>query len=327
MVSGSRVVHDRGMDAPQLISRQQALAAGISDSELRRRCLDGSWWRVRAGRYVNAPEPGLTPAGRHLVLALATCEAMPEDAVASHCSAVVLHGVPCWSIPLDRVHLTRNRINGGRVTNQLVVHSAQLTPDEITIVNGLQVTTAPRTVVDIARSASFEQAVVIGDNALHQGLTTADELQECLSRARHRRGARRAAHTIDFLDGRSGSIGESRSRVAFREGGLPAPELQARVFTDDDVCVGRVGFLFPELGVIGEFGGKMPCQSALRTPGQGVIAEKNRADRLRALGWMVVRWTWQDLTDPAHLARRIRAAGRAAAYGRRAGHWTPTPRT
>lgn len=275
---------------------------------------------MRTGRYVNAPEPGLTPAGRYLVLTLATCEAMPEDAVASHCSAVVLHGVPCWSMPLDRVHLTRNRINGGRVTNQLVVHSAQLSPEEITIVNGLQVTTAPRTVVDIARSASFAQAVVIGDNALRQGLTTAEELRNYLFRARHRRGARRAAAAIAFLDGRSESIGESRSRIAFHDGGLPAPELQARVFTDDGVCVGRVDFLFPELGVIGEFDGNIQHQNALRG------ARTTDRDRLRALGWMVVRWGWQDLADPRHLADRIRAAGRAAEYVRRSGYWAATAR-
>ena len=40
--------------------------------------------------------------------------------------------------------------------------------------------------------------------------------------------------------------------------------------------------------------------------------EKIREDRIRALGWHVVRWTWQDLEDPKELAERIR---RALAYG------------
>ncbi|MFD6158633.1 hypothetical protein ACFWF7_42110 [Nocardia sp. NPDC060256] len=313
------------MDAPQLISRRQALASGISDSELQRLCRSGQWRRVRAGHYLNAPEPELTPAGRHLILALATCAAMSDDAVASHCSALVIHGLPTWSLPLERVHVTRNRSNGGRIRRQLILHAALLAPDEITLVNGLRVTTVPRTVIDIARSASFEQAVAIGDSALRQGLTTADELREQVSH-RRRRGSIKAARVIDFLDGRSESVGESRSRVAIQQGLLPAPELQARIFTDDEVCVGRVDFLFADLGVIGEFDEKIEQHNEFHLPTQWATTEQNRDDRLRALGWIVVRWTWADLADPAHLIRRLRAAADAAAGVRRTGHWTSTPK-
>ncbi|MFI6167156.1 hypothetical protein ACIBCN_10230 [Nocardia sp. NPDC051052] len=315
------------MDAPQLISRRQALAAGISDGELQRLCRSGQWRRVRAGHYVNAPAPALTPAGRHLMLAMATCEAMSEDAVASHCSAVVIHGLPTWSLPLDRAHMTRNRTNGGFIKKQHVLHSAQLAPDEITLVNGLRVTTVPRTVIDIARSASFEQAVAIGDSALRQGLTTAGELREQVSH-RRRRGSQQATRVIDFLDGRSESVGESRSRVAFHQAGLPASELQARIFTDDEICVARVDFLFAGLGVIGEFDGDVEYrrECAGTRPAARLMVERNRDDRLRALGWMVVRWTWADLADATQLIRRIFAAAAVATDVRRTGHWTSTPR-
>ncbi|MFE9578735.1 type IV toxin-antitoxin system AbiEi family antitoxin domain-containing protein [Nocardia sp. NPDC006044] len=316
------------MDAPQLISRRQALACGISDTDLRRLCHSGAWQRVRAGQYLRTPQSELTAVGRHLMLALATGEAMSDAAVASHCSAVVIHGAPAWALPLDRVHMTRDRINGGRRGKQLVVHSAQIEPDEITIVNGIRVTTPARTVIDIARSESFEQSVAVADSFLHQGLTTADELRAHLLRARYRPGSRKAAQVVGFADGRSESVGESRSRIAIRRGGLPAAELQARVFTDDGVCVGRVDFLFAELGVVGEFDGQVKYQSELRGargPEQVVIAEKIREDKLRALGWMVVRWTWNDLDHPDQLIRRIRAAAAAAAHARRVGCWTPTP--
>ncbi|MFI9401565.1 type IV toxin-antitoxin system AbiEi family antitoxin domain-containing protein [Nocardia sp. NPDC052316] len=318
------------MDAPQLISRRQALAAGMSDSQLQRLCRSGQWQRIRAGHYVNAPQPALTPAGRHLMLVLAMCEAMSDDAVASHCSALVLHGLPTWSIPLERAHVTRDRIAGGRIRKQLVLHSAQIAPDEITLINGVRVTTVPRTIFDITRSVGFEYAVVCGDSALRQGLTTVGELGEHLRRAAHRRGARQAARAIEFLDGRSESVGESRSRVAFQESGLPAPELQARVCTDDAVCVGRVDFLFDELGVIGEFEGQSEQHSALggaRLPAQWTVAAPDRDDQLRALGWAVVRWTWTDLDDPVQLAERIRAAAEVARRAHRTGHWIPTLRS
>lgn len=326
MLPGPGSSHDRGMDAPQLISRRQALAAGMSDGEVQRLCRSGKWRRVRAGHYLNAPGRELTPTGRHLLLAMATCEAMSDDAVASHCSALVIHGLPTWSLPLERAHMTRNRANGGFIKKHLVLHAAQLEPDEITLVNGLRVTTVPRTIIDIARSAGFEPAVAVGDSALRQGLTTARELHEQVMR--RRRGWQQAVRVIEFLDGRSESVGESRSRVVIQQAGLPAPELQARIFTDDEICVARVDFLFAGMGVIGEFDDvEYRDESASpRLPSPMVVAEQNRVDRLRALGWMVVRWSWADLADPARLARRIRAAGEAAGGIRRAGHWAPTPK-
>ncbi len=327
-VLAAPVAHDRRMEAPQLISRKQALASGLSDKALHRLCRTGKWQRLRAGHYLDSPASGLGATGLHLLMTLATAESTSESAITSHCSAAVLHGMAIWDIPLDRVHLTRNRINGGRLSRRLVVHSAQVEPDEITLVDDIRVTTPARTVLDIARSEGFEQSVALGDSALRQGLTTATELREHLRRARHRPGCRRAALVLDFLDGRSESVGESRSRTMLRQQGFPAPEVQARVFSDSEICVGRVDFLFPDFGVIGEFGGKAEYRTASRAllpAEQAVTAEMLRDDQLRALGWTVVRWTWDDLSAPGRLAGRLHTAFRTAAGDRRSGYWTPTP--
>ena len=49
-------------------------------------------------------------------------------------------------------------------------------------------------------------------------------------------------------------------------------------------------------------------------PGQVVYREKLREDRLRELGWQVVRWVWADLAHPDVIAGRLRRAfARAAA--------------
>ncbi|WP_327110330.1 type IV toxin-antitoxin system AbiEi family antitoxin domain-containing protein [Nocardia sp. NBC_01730] len=317
------------MEAPQLISRRQALASGLSDKDLRRLCRTGRWQRLRAGHYLNSPGCDVSVTGRHLLMALATAETTCDSAITSHCSAAVLHGMSTWDIPLDRVHLTRDRINGGRMGRRVVVHSARLQPDEITLVNGIQVTTPARTIIDIARSEGFEQSVALGDSALRQGLTTIAELQEHVRQARHRPGCRKAAQVVGFLDGRSESTGESLSRIVLHRCGLPAPELQARVFSDDDICVGRFDFLFPELGVVGDFDGKIEYQSALRgphSPEQMVVAEKKCEDRLRALGWIVIRWTWDDLDAPALLTDHIHTAARTAGGSQRRGYWTATPK-
>ncbi|MER7453362.1 type IV toxin-antitoxin system AbiEi family antitoxin domain-containing protein [Nocardia beijingensis] len=317
------------MEAPQLISRRQALASGLSDKTLHRLCSTGKWQRLRAGHYLNSPGSGLGATGRHLLMTLATAESTSDSAVTSHCSAAVLHGMTTWGIPLDRVHLTRSRINGGRLSRRVVVHSARMEPDEITLIDDIRVTTPARTVLDIARSEEFEQSVALGDSALRQGLTTTAELGEHLRRARRRPGCRRAALVLEFLDGRSASVGASLSRILLHRAGIPAPEVRARVFSDEEVCVGRVDFLFPDLGVIGEFDGGDHRTAAPRGPlpaARVVTAERVRADRLRDLGWAVVRWTWSDLSAPAQLTDRLDAAIRTAAGIRRRGYWTPTPR-
>ena len=50
----------------------------------------------------------------------------------------------------------------------------------------------------------------------------------------------------------------------------------------------------------------------LRRPGEesedAVFREKLREDRVRDLGWEVVRWTWSDLQQPEVIADRLRRA-------------------
>ena len=71
---------------------------------------------------------------------------------------------------------------------------------------------------------------------------------------------------------------------------------------------GRVDFYFPGLAVVGEFDGKIKYQRFLK-PGQApadvVFQEKLREDRIRDLGLIVVRWTWDDLSRPQTLRRQL----------------------
>lgn len=45
-----------------------------------------------------------------------------------------------------------------------------------------------------------------------------------------------------------------------------------------------------------------------RCPTEVLVAEKIREDRLRELGWIVLRVTWSELDDPAALRRRVERA-------------------
>ena len=304
------------MDLPIPVSRQHALHAGYTDRELAGR----GWTRVRRGQYVDATTANqLDVEQRHLVAARAAAAHSHPEAVVSHVSAALAHGLPVWGVPLNRVHLTRNRRTGARRSRQVVLHSAALDPAEVVVLDGLRVTTVARTVVDLARSVPVESAVVVGDAALRSGAVTRADLERQLARTATRRASPAARRVVERLDGRSESPGESRSRVAMVHRGLPDPELQARVLDDRGDFVGRVDFLFAQLGVIGEFDGRVKYGSAAADE---VFAEKVREDRLRALGWLVVRWTWADLDAARWLERIEEASGIAAPV--RLGSWAPT---
>ncbi len=239
---------------------------------------------------------------------------------ASHVTAAMLHGLPVWRIPLRRVHVTRRSgRSGSRANNRVHVHAAPLTSDEICQLAGMTVTTVDRTVTDLARTVPFEEAVVVADAALHSeserprtdgGRWIRRHCRPPWS-GRHAGPAHRAARrAIAFADGRSASVGESRSRVALCRAGLPAPVTQWPVL-DEAGAAHRVPPTSAgrELRTVGEFDGRVKYGRLLRPgqdPGDVVFAEKVREDRLRDQGLAVVRWTWTDLDDFGPTTERLR---------------------
>jgi hypothetical protein len=114
-----------------------------------------------------------------------------------------------------------------------------------------------------------------------------------------------------FADGRSESVGESRSRVAVALAGLPPPVLQWEVPSAKGRVIGRVDFWWPGRQVVGEFDGKVKYGRLLRPgqdPAEVVYQEKRREDELRAVVRTVVRWNWADLTPFTLTATRLHRA-------------------
>lgn len=262
------------------------------------------------GSYIGPSDLPADPRERHLLQILASADRLRVDAVVSHQSAAVLHGLDLWSTPLGQVHITRVLPAYGHRSNELHCHVAALASAEIVFGQDLLVTSPARTVLDLARSLPFEQAVVVADSALHLGLTTIDELHAALASAASRRGVRAAARVVAFADGRSESVGESRSRVLIAQAGLPAPETQFEVRDQNGRLIARCDFGWSGRRLVGEFDGRSKYGRLLR-PGQRpedvVHAEKLREDDIRGEDLGVVRWTWAELTATV-LGAKIRRA-------------------
>lgn len=317
---------------PPVMHRSRLLAAGTSLDEIRTALRRSEWQAVHRGTYCPADAfAALSEVQRHRVRAMALAERSPH-LVLSHTSAAALLRLPLWDVSLANIHLTRPGRGGSRTGPGRIVHSSKLDAGDVIVLAGVSMTTVARTLADLACTTSMATAVVAADAALQQRMITPADLALAVTAAGRRRGAAGARRALGFADGRSESAGESRTRLAFHQAGVPAPSLQIRIYGPDGDLIGRVDLGYPERGVLIEFDGRVKYQRPLR-PGQRaeevVIAEKIREDRLRALGYVVVRFVWADLADPSAMAARITSAlelgSRVVGTDGLRGTWTAEP--
>jgi hypothetical protein len=286
--------------------RPELRAAGVTDRQLRLLRRGGQVDAVRRGAYAAGLDG---PLERHRAAATAAIAQLGPGTVLSHVTAAVLHGLPLWQTALTRVHATRNRRSGARRGDTLVLHAAALDADEMVQVDGLSVTSLPRTLADLARLLPFEEALVPADSALHRHLVTRAELDVALTRSLRRPGNAAARQVLAFARPGATNPGESRSRLAIHRAGLPVPALQERIRTARGTY--ETDFWWKDVATVGEFDGRVKYGRLLK-PGQDagevVFAEKLREDSLRAAGCEVVRWTWAELADFDTVVSRLHEA-------------------
>lgn len=267
--------------------------------------------RLRRSAYVTAEEwQSLRPEAQHRLCVEAAAGAGGQERVFSHESAAVLLGLPVIGGFPERAHTVQLSSSGGRSSGLLVRHGVKTMPPSV-VVDGIRVTAPARTAVDLARTRTFASGLAATDYALHNELCTREELIAELEALRGCRDRRQALAVVERADGATESVGESLSRARMYELGLPTPELQVRIY-DDDGFVGRVDFLWRELGVIAEFDGHLKYRAdglSAESAADTVWREKLREDRLRALGYTVVRLIWNDAWETWRLERALASVG------------------
>lgn len=285
--------------------------------------------RLRRGFYIPSQRwEEVDDDARYLMRIKSVMMSRKTEPVLSHASAARIWGLPVVGLwPVD-VHLTVRGTTTRESKAGIIWHHDRITDAEVVSVDGMLVTSLLRTLVDIARSAQFIDAVVALDAGLRGPLhlpdggpghaVTAEQLTDAVYRLGSARGSRGARSAVKFADGRSGSAGESVSRVNIHVTGFPPPELQVPFRTSD----GRediVDFAWEarhtrqQMPLLGEFDGKVKYTRAQyakgRTMEEIVWAEKVREDRLRAPGRGMVRWLWATAVNPDLLRVALLNAG------------------
>lgn len=137
-----------------LVTAAQANSAGVVNVTLQRLVEAGLLVRVRHGIYqltaseesANLPEKSAWLALRPAVAGWDRPQLDPDGGVLSHRSAALLHGL--GELVAERIEITVPRRRTTR-DREVLLRQRQLSQDEVTLIDGLPVTTVERTVMDL----------------------------------------------------------------------------------------------------------------------------------------------------------------------------------
>lgn len=298
-------------------TRAQARDLGYGDRLVTQLIRGRVWHRIRRGYYTYADIwASLTLEARHLARAHAVLDSLGSCVALSGVSGLLEHGVATWGMALERVQVTRLDGGAGRTEGDVVHHSGACRDQDVIELDGRLVLTAQRCAVEAGSRSSPEAALVSFDSLLNLGHCTHDDLISQFRSMSYWPFTRSMTIVVLMADGRAESPGESRGRWLFRITGLPAPILQYEVVDAHGRIVGRCDWGWPELGLLGEFDGKIKYGRLVRAgqePGDVVFEEKRREDLLREItGCAMVRLVWDDLGHPRRTRDRIASLMRRA---------------
>lgn len=280
-----------------VITRRQARMCGVTEPEVRSAVRRRLWSVPRRGVLSPIPEGNAATAA---ALAAAAAALAHPASVVSHRSAAVLLGLPLVT-PVGRPTVTVTDAGRACCRADICVHMASLCGDELDTWFGAAVTSAARTVVDLARNDGVGAGLVAADAALRAQLVTSQTLAIAVRRAAGWPGVTLARQVVDLASPLSESPLESLTRLCLAVRGIPAPELQVEIRTEGRLY--RSDMLWRERRVIVEADGRV------KYSGDALWTEKLRQERLERAGFRVVRVTWADVTRrPDEVAWRVRRA-------------------
>jgi very-short-patch-repair endonuclease len=253
-----------------------------SDAEVRR--------LVRCGRWRRSPWRGVlvddeVPDSFAVQVRAASLLVGP-DLVACHGTAARLWGFDVLEEPT--LHFLGPSALVNRRRPGIQVHPSSLGCDDAVRVDGVWCTPAARTACDVVRLSAPVDGLAVLDAALRSAWCTRGSLAEAAAGQAGLREVIRLRELIPHADGRAESPMESRMRWRFIQGGLPAPDVQVRVATDDGVRRLDTGWRDHRVGA--EFDGHEAHMTA-----EQLRDDRRRHNGLAERGWFLLHFTKDDV--------------------------------
>jgi very-short-patch-repair endonuclease len=278
-----------------VITHGQLTTIGVGRRTIDRWLSSGRLRRVHRDIYAFGPRP-LTKRGKWLAAVLA----LGPRAFLSHRSAAAL-----WGLARDRPRVDVNAPRGRQVrpgrASGIKVHRCKFEPDEVTMRDGIPVSTVARTLFDFAEWSQPYELKSAWDEASRLKLLRVPEVAMVYERGRGRRRARRQIRP--FLQAEQRHVEDTASPLEDRFAAfvaahrLPPPQTNVLVGRDE------VDALWPDARLIVEL-------DSWEFHAHRAAFEKDRdrdTDHLLA-GYRTIRVTHRRLSEePDRLAAQIRA--------------------
>lgn len=267
-----------------VVSRAQLVGMGLGRYAIGHRLECGRFHALHRGVYA-VGHSAVSREGRWMAAVLVT----GPGAALSHRSAATIWGVHVST--RTRVEVTAERQCTSRPGVE--VHRSRLSPDEVTAVDGIPVTTVPRTLLDLATVLGRREVARAANEAEARQLADPLSLGDLVARYPRRRGI--ATIKAILADGRIGATVtrselEGRFLAFLGDAGLPRPEvnvsLQLRGNWIEVDCLWRGQRLVIELDGMATHG-----------TAASFVGDRSRDRVLQSAGWRVVRITWRQLHD------------------------------
>ena len=219
-------------------------------------------------------------------------------------SAAAMHGAK-WidsRLPAELNQPSQHRTRG------IVLHHDTLSPDEIDVVRGIDVTTAARTAFDLGRRYGRTMAVIRVDALLQATALELADIDTLIDRHRGARGIVQLREVVRLADAGAESPQETRTRLLLTGAGLRPRQTQIDVFNRFGDHVHRIDMGWPNWKVGVEYDGEQHWSNpAIRAKDIDQQAE------LEALGWRTIRVSSEILRyRPYSVVERTRSALRTA---------------
>jgi hypothetical protein len=166
----------------------------------------------------------------------------------------------------------------------IITRDETLPAGEATTVNGIPVTSPPRTVFDLGRRSGLENTVIRIDALARATGVTVREVEALADAHRGAHGIKQLRRALRLIDAGAESPQETRTRLLVIAAGLPRPDTQIEVLDDWGGVLARIDMGWPQVKVGIEYDGSQRwTDSRIRTN------DIDRSVELQRRGWILIR--------------------------------------
>jgi hypothetical protein len=241
----------------------------------------GALTRYELRRYYRAVLPNVYVA-KHVTLTLQQRTAAAwlwsgRRGVIAGLAASALHGAK-WvddDAPVELIHAN------AKSPKWVVTRDDLFYPDEVTVIDGMSVTTVARTAFDLGRRGDPDKAVAKLDALAQATHFTAEQVLGVSALHPHARGLRQLDDALALFDRGAASPKETWLRLMLIDAGFPRPQTQIPVLGPDGSPLYYLDMGWEHLQLAVEYDGAQHADA--------LGYDINRHDFIGGVGWTVVR--------------------------------------